>query len=544
MRKAYLYQRFSSEVQRGNSSEERQLDLQLQWLEENKDRAIQAEGKIMLDDGFSAYKGEHLKYGDLGKFFIAIDNGLVERGSFLLVENFTRLTRFDITPSEDLVKKLWAADITIVTVSDGTEYIPADSNDAVTRSRLLFEFDRAFKEIEWHKKKIAYSYTKRFNDFMKDKTKPAMRRPFWLNKEGELNGMQDSVVRMFELCAEGYGQVRISRILKEEFPNYEPIQNMNPTTIIRWITSDIVKGIWKKEKMFPSPVTETQLLNAIDAYTVRFNRHKSVNVRRNWPLSGLFRCGHCISSKKTNEHSGMTIQQTQNSLPVLRCSFRQRKANNEAICAEKGEPTTFPYILAHWFFINVVQQKALMKYSSLNSDAELKVKLKENNIEVARLERAIDETKSSFRKLANEGKSVSALAEMLSELESEFNLVTNRRAELLHQLANLNKYIISPEASELIDDVVKFNNTMHELGIEIVIKNRTLYFEGEKGYEYLGYCKKTKEYEYFDHVFLQRKCPVPLPHDVDILLMDDSKAIRGMFDDKASIDARLLMHIF
>lgn len=543
MRKAYLYQRFSSAAQFGNSSEDRQLDLQMEWLARNSKRAVLAES--IIDKALSASKGdkgEHVAKGELGVFLAAIELGKIPEGSFLLIENISRITRLNLTSSQDLIRKFWDGGVTIVTVSDNMEYEPQDGNDPITMTRLFFEFDRYYKEIEWHKKKISYSYTKRFNDFVKDKKVPKMRRPFWLNAEGNLNEYADSVVRMFELYVEGKGQVLISRILKEEFPDYEPIKKMNPTTIVRWITSDIVMGIWKKVKMFDAAVTEDLYIAAKDAHIERYNKHKSSNPRRNWPLSGLFRCGHCIPSEKNQEHSGMTIQQSKNSLPVLRCSFRQRKANNEAVCAAKGEPTTFPYILAHWFFISIVQKKALMKYTSVNSDVELKKELKKNNIELAKLQRALDESSIEYRKLVNEGKSVTYVLRALSELETEVNKLKDKEKEILHQLKSLNKFIVSPEASGLIENLEKFNRTMHELGVKIYIKNRTLYYEGEKGFEYLGYSKSKKEYEYFDHIHLKMKCPVPLPPDLDMLLME-----KGVSIDELSLghaDARYMMLMF
>lgn len=543
MKKAYLYQRFSAEVQRGNSSEDRQLELQLEWLERNKHKAIKAEEGNMFDDGFSASKGEHIKKGALGRFFDAIEAGLVDRGSYLLVENFSRLTRYNITPSEDLVRKLWDADITIVTVSDGMEYTPAHTNDPATRARLLFEFDRAYREIEWHKKKISYSYQKRFKDFVEHGTIPKLRRPFWLDRDGKLNKYADSVKRLFELYNAGNGQVIVSRTLKEEFPDYEPIQKMIPTTVIRIITSDTVRGFWKGVKMFEAAVDHATYIQANHSHEIRLNKHKSTNSKRAWPLSGLFRCGHCVSVRQKNEHSGMSIQQTANSLPLLRCSFRQRKAGRDAKCAENGEPTTFPYILAHWYFVNVVQRKALEKFSTQNSDVELKKKLQEVNVEISKIQKALDESQFEYNELVKAGKAVRFVISMISELDEKLENLKTRREEINLELKNMNRYRISPEASTLIENVDTFNRTMRELDIKIIIKNRTLYFEGEKGYEYTRYCKKEDTYYYFDHVFMKRECPVPIKPSIDGLLMKKVLNPKEAADPR-NIDDSFLMQFF
>lgn len=541
-RKAYLYQRFSSERQRDNSSEDRQLEFQMAWLERNSNRAEL--GKSFSDKALSAFKGHHLAKGELGTFLAAVEAGEIEDGSFLLVENISRLTRLNLRSSTDLIQQFWNGGITIVTVSDNMEYEPQHEDDPITMSRLFFEFDRANKEIEWHKTKISYSYKKRLNEFKKNGTIPKLRKPFWLDENGNLNEYSDAVERMFELYVEGHGQVIILRKLKEQFPDYDPIKRMNPTTIVRWITSDIAKGVWRGEKVFHAAVPESLYIAAQEAHLKKYNKHKSTNPKRSWPLSGLFRCGHCAPSKSSKEHAGMSIQQTGSSLPVLRCSYRQRKANNEAKCKVAGEPTTFPYILAHWFFISVVQEKALMKYTTNNSDTELQLEKKRLNVEIGKLQKVLDESELEFHQLVKEGKPTKFVLQLVSGVEGELDTLKQKLKEVEHQLSNLNRYLVSPEASRLISDVRKFNQVMRELGVKIYIKNKTLYYDGEKGFEYLGYNKKTDEYEYFDHLHLKRKCPIPLPHTIETLLVDNEGDIDSMLTNPETLDARALMCIF
>jgi len=543
LRKAYLYQRFSSSAQIGNSSEDRQLYLQNEWLKNNSEIAELAE--VFLDEALSASTGAHLAKGELGVFLTAVEKGQIPEGSFLLVENISRLTRLKLSSSQKLISKLWDGGITIVTVSDGTLYEPEDGENPITMSRLFFEFDRYYKEIDWHKKKISYSYDDRFNLFEKKGIKPKMRRPFWLDQDGELIEEQVTVVeRMFELYIGGKGQVLIDRTLKEEFPDNKIVESMNATSIVRWITSDIAKGYWRGVKMFDSPVTPKDYLDANDEHTRRYKKHKNVNPKRLWPLSGLFRCGHCMSSRDKKEHSGMTIQQTANSLPVIRCSHRQRKGSKVAECAKNGEPTTFPYILAHWFFVQHVQRKALKKFTRMNSDAKIKDYLKEINIEIFKNNKQIELLKVQLRKLLKENKSIESLSEILSECETENKKLDEKQTELNYQLEKNNKFLISPEASGLIDSIEKFNSTMHQISVEIFIKDQTLYYEGQKGFEYLGYCKKTKEYQYFDHIYQKRKCPVPLPPDVDMLLMGKVLTADELASDHSQIDASFLMQMF
>lgn len=89
-RKAYLYQRVSSEAQRDNSSLFRQSEAQQAWLAMHPDVEFE---KKLVDDGYSGFKGENLEYGELGVFVDEIEKGLIERGSILLLEQFSRLTK-------------------------------------------------------------------------------------------------------------------------------------------------------------------------------------------------------------------------------------------------------------------------------------------------------------------------------------------------------------------------------------------------------------------------------------------------------------------
>ena len=120
-RKAYLYQRFSSDQQKGNSSLFRQTEAQQAWLAIHPDVTVV---KTEVDAGLSGYHGEHLKKGSLGRLVAQIEAGEIEQGSLILVEQFSRLSRLNHDETEDFLKIIWKAGITIVTVRDNTEFPP------------------------------------------------------------------------------------------------------------------------------------------------------------------------------------------------------------------------------------------------------------------------------------------------------------------------------------------------------------------------------------------------------------------------------------
>ena len=80
--------------------------------------------------------------------------------------------------------------------------------------------------------------------------------------------------------------------------------------------------------------------------------YKNVRPDRKWPLHGLVRCGHC--------QKGNSIQQTGDSLPLLRCSNKRRKGAEISGCDSRA---TFPYIIADYFFKNHVEMELLAELS-------------------------------------------------------------------------------------------------------------------------------------------------------------------------------------
>lgn len=88
----YSYVRFSSEKQLKGDSLRRQNELIDKYAKE-KGLELDAEFRL-VDLGVSAYRGQNLKEGKLGRFLQAIREKKVCAGSVLLVESLDRLTRF------------------------------------------------------------------------------------------------------------------------------------------------------------------------------------------------------------------------------------------------------------------------------------------------------------------------------------------------------------------------------------------------------------------------------------------------------------------
>lgn len=480
MKKAYLYQRFSSEKQKGNSSLYRQTEEQEKWLINNPD--VEVAGRY-VDEGLSGYKGEHLKKGALGKLVAEIEEGLVEKGSIILVEHFSRLSRLPIQETEKLLHKIWDAGISIVTVTDNQWYTPEDANDMPKRVKLLVEIDSASKESEWRQKKVKGSYENRYQDAKTKNITPKMRRPFWLGKDGKLNGNEGVIQDIFQLYISGLGQQRIIVSLRKKYKNLTAVQKMNPSTVMRWLQSDVVRGYWRDLKVYDAAIDDETFYTAQTIHKSRL--YENVKPDRNWPLSGLMECGIC--------GRGMSIQKSKGSLPVVRCSSKQRDRS----CDRK---TTFPYFIVHQYMFATVQKEALKKYTTNSNHQELVSKL--SKLEHEKVKLTVKQQKESelYDELMKDGNISSAVMSKFNKTSIELESVTAQIDTLKESLNKKSEIVISKKASELVLTPRNFNLEMHKLGFKIVVHEEHL---TAKGFDwelsplhYHGYCRKEKAYKY------------------------------------------------
>ncbi len=75
---------------------------------------------VRLEDiGHSAYTGDHLWRGHMGRVLAAIDTGTIMAGSVLVIENLDRLSRQDAFEAIRVSTNIVTRGVAIVTVCDG-----------------------------------------------------------------------------------------------------------------------------------------------------------------------------------------------------------------------------------------------------------------------------------------------------------------------------------------------------------------------------------------------------------------------------------------
>lgn len=479
-RKAYLYQRFSSAKQSGNSSIFRQTEAQSAWLRAHPDVEVVDR---LNDSGLSGYKGDHLKKGELGKLVAAAEAGQIERGSLILVEQFSRFSRLDQTETGKLVDKIWDAGITIVTVRDGSEYSPENRNELGNKIRLVVEIDKAHSDSVWRSEKVKASYRNRFKSASEQGIAPRIRKKFWFTKDGKVNEYGPAIVDMFRLYLDGLGQGSILSELKRIYPELSVFQTMDPSSIGTTITDTKCIGLYKNQKVYEPVVDENIFYKAQEMHKSR--SFKSSISQRVWPLKGLVKCGHC--------GSGMSIQQSNGKLPLLRCSNKRRKGFSKNVCNSRA---TFPYIVAD-HFLNFYAEPIIigeMTNNEINQDAQHK--LREINAKISTLNKSFIEAKKAYADFTSKGKTALSILEIISDTEEELEFLENSKTETLGIINAQRNYQISKNILELREDNKKFNLEMRKMGVCLVVKDDAISYSDKIKLEYLFFARDLQQYVY------------------------------------------------
>jgi len=219
---AYSYIRFSTPEQMDGDSLRRQLEDSIGYAAE---RGLVLDNKLnMRDLGVSAFRGANVEKGRLGAFIKAVEDGLVPRGSFLLVESLDRLSRAEVLDALQIFTTIVNLGITIVTLMDEREY-SRESLSGMGSMDLVFSLiimSRAYEESATKSKRRRKTWNQSKRVAATDGEKMTRKLPFWLSlpdpdDDFVVDPEAAAVVRrVFELARAGYGYWKICQTLNAE----------------------------------------------------------------------------------------------------------------------------------------------------------------------------------------------------------------------------------------------------------------------------------------------------------------------------------------
>lgn len=220
---AYSYIRFSSAKQAGGDSLRRQTEITETYARKHK---LTLDPRSYKDLGVSAFRSKNATEGDLGTFIQAIDQGTVVPGSYLLVEDFDRLSRAPTMTALNLLQTIIGKGITVVTLTDEKVYSTATLNANWTDLVVaLAKMSRAHDENTRKAERVKAAWdAKRSATAGPDAIKLTAMGPGWLELREDRRGwklLKDKVktVRyIFELAGPNHnlGSPSIARRLNEE----------------------------------------------------------------------------------------------------------------------------------------------------------------------------------------------------------------------------------------------------------------------------------------------------------------------------------------
>jgi DNA invertase Pin-like site-specific DNA recombinase len=200
--KVYSYLRFSDPKQAAGSSADRQLQYAQRWA---ADRGLPLDSSLSLrDEGLSAYHQRHVKQGALGVFLLAVDEGRIQPGSYLVVEGLDRLSRAEPIQAQAQLAQIINAGITVVTASDGREYnrdgLKAQPMDLVYSLLVMI---RAHEESDTKSKRVKAAVRRQCEGWIAGTYRGIIRNgkdPHWVRWNG----------REFELVPDRAEAVRLA----------------------------------------------------------------------------------------------------------------------------------------------------------------------------------------------------------------------------------------------------------------------------------------------------------------------------------------------
>jgi DNA invertase Pin-like site-specific DNA recombinase len=256
MPKAYSYIRFSTAKQLSGDSLRRQEKLATEYALKH---SLELDNSSYRDLGMSAYRSQNASEGSLKLFLDAVDQRLIARGSYLLVESLDRLSRAEVPDALELLLGIIKRGIIVVTLLDTHEYsrqtIASDRGMSLIVSITMMA--RANEESATKSSRVRSAWEgKRQRGEILTAMSPAWlelasNRQSWIQIPDKVN----AVCRIFDLSVQGHGSPSIARILNAEgVPTMQRAEHWTFGTVAAILKNEAVFGRYVPKKALADPV--------------------------------------------------------------------------------------------------------------------------------------------------------------------------------------------------------------------------------------------------------------------------------------------------
>lgn len=467
--KAYSYTRFSTPEQAKGDSARRQAEMAKAAAERH---GLELDEELSFDDrGVSAFRGKNAKAGALQAFRRAVEDGEIEPGSWLIVENLDRLSREAPLNAMNMLSEIVSHGITVATPSDGQIYTPERlRNDSTALLMVHVSAMRANEESRMKARRLSAAWSAK-RDRAGD-TVMTRKGPAWLSLSEDrsvwsVDGDKAEVVRrIFTSASGGMGQQAIAASLNRDgVATFGKAERWQKSYVSKILRNPAVVGTFVPHKMeeaadgrrvrvpqkpvesyFPAVVSveHWQAVHALLATTGKRRTAPSATIKN--PFAGLARCHHCGSTlTRLNKGGGYA---------TLQCTSVRDKAGCKA--------RYIPLALAWYLFQNDVEYIAARVTNSDEED------------EAQRLEEEIDIIRGEIENLveALAGGHSPAIKDRLDRHEVALREAEEGHRALMQRMGstNVNTFERAREAlieAALVDDFPATNAALRTLRVKL-----------------------------------------------------------------------------
>lgn len=219
--KVYSYSRWSTPEQAKGDSSRRQADAADRWAARHGYKLDLSLN--ITDEGVSAYRGGNALDGGLSRFLEACRSGLIEEGSFLLVESLDRISRMAPRKAQRLIDDIVDNGVTIVTLTDNQHYTAErlDTDPTAFLIALMVSW-RAHEESKTKGRRVAAAWDAKRQRVRADPTERlTCRGPSWLIPTSAGGWQVDApkaevVRRIYAMTLSGMGEHAIAHQFNQE----------------------------------------------------------------------------------------------------------------------------------------------------------------------------------------------------------------------------------------------------------------------------------------------------------------------------------------
>ncbi|MEG3164837.1 recombinase family protein [Sphingomonas sp. PB2P19] len=345
MTKCITYKRFSTKAQDKGSSLDRQTQAIDTMVRDHKWEVIEE----IEDLGSSAWRGDHLRSGNLGKFKDRVDAGEIEHGTILVIENIDRLSRENVKKARRWVEEVTEAGIAVAVASKNKVFNEASlsGENIIELLEYLMEAKRSNDESQTKSDRISGAWRKAEKDAAETGKLITRTVPAWIDitPDGQrVENVERGVVvrRIYELCASGVGYMSISKILNEEGVEVWGRPSVNVSRLWEWsyirnvLKHPAVEGEYHAGRKVGKPtgqviegyypaVVPPELVARARAAMQNRSRTGGANFANPANLfAGLMKCGLCEGNMIRRPSRSLTHERAGKQASYLQCYEAKR----------------------------------------------------------------------------------------------------------------------------------------------------------------------------------------------------------------------------